>query len=235
MKIHEDIIQGSADWGIIRSGKVTASEMDSLVSPLGAVRDGKGVKTYIMQKIAEAWIGGPLPAVQGVWDMEQGQILEKLARPAFTIETGLEVREVGFITGDNELVGCSPDGLIVGQEIGLEIKSPHVERHIQFLLDGVLPLEYVAQVQASMFVTGYREWYFCSFRRNFPLLVLKVARDETYQAAIAEAVAGFQTAFKAGLAKLVKINGGMPSPRNRGNVPFPNLEAGKNERIDYKV
>ena len=35
MKIHRDIEQGSLEWMLIRSGKVTASEMSALVTPTG--------------------------------------------------------------------------------------------------------------------------------------------------------------------------------------------------------
>ena len=72
MKIH-NVQQGSVDWSILRAGKVTASELDALVSPLGKVRTGEGPKTYLHKKVAEAWLGGPLPSLN-VWDLEQGKI-----------------------------------------------------------------------------------------------------------------------------------------------------------------
>ena len=127
MKIH-NVAQSSVDWQILRSGKVTASETDNLVTPLGKVRTGDMVRSYLMKKVAEAWLGGPLPSLN-TFDMDQGNILEEFARPAFTLETGLDVREVGFITGNDERVGCSPDGLI-GTDAGVEIKCPRIETHI---------------------------------------------------------------------------------------------------------
>lgn len=210
MKIHRDVAQGSLEWSVLRSGKVTASEMDSLVSDTGKVRTGDGPRTYLTKKLAECWIGGPLPAVQGIWDMDQGTILETYARPAFTLETGMQVDTVGFITGDNPMLGCSPDG-IVGDSLGLEIKAPHLERHIGYLLDGVCPKDYILQVQGSMFVTGFKEWIFCSYRRRMPLFVVRVQRDEKIQAAIAEAVDKFKVEFDKGMDRLVEINGGLPS------------------------
>ena len=195
------------DWSILRAGKVTASELDALVSPLGKVRTGEGPKTYLHKKVAEARLGGPLPSLN-VWDLEQGKILEEFARPAFTVETGLEVTQVGFITGDDDRVGCSPDGLI-GSDCGLEIKCPHIETHIGYLLAGVVPSDYMLQVQGSMFVTGFPRWMFFSYRRRLPPLVLTVEPDDKLQTAIGEALAEFFERFDEAMDKLVKLNGGV--------------------------
>jgi hypothetical protein len=197
-------------WEVLRSGKVTASELDALVTPLGKVKTGDGPRTYLMKKVAEAWIGGPLPK-PNVWDLNQGNILEEFARPAFTLETGLEVTEVGFITGDDDRVGCSPDGLI-GADCGLEIKSPHLENHIRYLLDGVLPPDYVLQVQGSLYVTDFKKWMFMSFRRRLPPLILTIEPDEKIQEAIGEAVTAFLGRFDEALATLTKLNGGYRPP-----------------------
>jgi hypothetical protein len=221
MKIHEGIEQGCVDWLLLRSGKVTASEVDALVSPTGEVRKGIGVKTYLIQKLCEVWIGGPLPQLQGVFDVEQGSILEEYARPAFTLETGFEVKQVSFVTGDDDRIGCSPDGILSDVGAGLELKCPAMPNHIRYLLDGKLPSDYIAQVQFSMYVTGFSQWYFCSFRRNFPPFILKVERDEEYQKTIKTALGLFFESFDAAMAKLIKLNGGLPKKTNRGLVPFP--------------
>src|ERR1019366_3399625 len=206
MKIH-DVQQQSVDWAILRSGKVTASEMDNLVSPTGEVRKGAMPRSYLAKKVAEAWLGGPLPSLN-VWDMEQGNILEEFARPAFTLETGLDVKQVGFITGEDDRVGCSPDGLI-GDKAGVEIKCPRVETHIGYLLDGFLPKDYVIQVQGSLYVTGFPKWYFYSFCRRMPPLILEIAPDDEIQEAIGEAVGDFLIRFDDALAKLTELNGGV--------------------------
>lgn len=219
MKIHNDIEQGGVDWAILRSGKVTASEMDSLITPLGKVKDGAGPKTYLHKKVAEAWLGGPLASLN-VWDMEQGQILEEYARPAFTLETGLDVSQVGFITGDDERVGCSPDGL-VGSNSGVEIKCPHVDTHIGYILDNVLPKDYVIQVQGSLYVTGFPKWYFYSFCRRMPPLILEVEPDPAIQKAIGAAVSEFLERFDEALDKLTKLNGGIRPPARAKFAPQP--------------
>lgn len=230
MKIHNEFSQGSVDWQIFRSSKITASEMDALVTPLGKVKDGAGPRTYLMKKVAEAWLGGPLPSLN-VWDMEQGNILEEFARPAFALETGLEVSQVGFITDDSERIGCSPDGL-VGNDCGLEIKAPHVDTHIGYLLGGVLPKDYVLQVQGSLWVTGFPKWYFYSFCRRMPSLVLEIAPDPAIQDAISEAVAGFLEQFDEALEKLVKLNGGVRPGARVKFAPPPKREQPEIENLN---
>jgi hypothetical protein len=209
MRAHTDVEQGSLQWMLLRCGKVTASEMDSLVTPLGKVKTGDGPRTYLFQKLAEAWTGQPLPQVQGVFDLEQGQILEEYAKPAFMVETGLDVRNVAFIETDDGRCGCSPDGM-VGENWGVEIKCPRIDTHIRYLIDGKLPTDYIAQVQGSMFVTGAGKWMFYSFRRKMPPLILTVERDDDYQKAISEALETFTAAFDKGMARLEEINGGPP-------------------------
>ncbi|MDE2097628.1 MAG: YqaJ viral recombinase family protein [Patescibacteria group bacterium] len=210
MKIH-NVAQGSVDWSILRSGRVCASEMDALVSPLGKIRTGDGVTTYLYKKVAESWTGGPLASLN-IWDCEQGHILEEFARPSFTIETGKEVKTVGFISTDDGRAGCSPDGL-VGDDCGLEIKCPHIETHIRYLLDGVLPQDYIIQVQGSLFVTGFPRWIFYSYRRKMPPFMLEIKPDPEIQKSIFGAIQDFNTKFDIAFNKLVELNGGQKPKR----------------------
>jgi hypothetical protein len=215
MRVHDDIEQGSLDWDWLRAGKVTASALKRLVTPLGKIRTGDGPTTYRREVLAERWLGSPLPSDRGeIWDLQQGHFLEEYARPAFTLETGLKTRQVAFIEDDTGKLGCSPDGLILDNS-GVEIKCPHLPNHLAYLLDGVLPEDHVLQVQGSMFVTGFDHWYFCSFRRRLPIFVLKVARDEKIQTAICGAVKAFEESLAEEWSALCQKNGGPPPPPKR--------------------
>lgn len=242
MKIHTDIEQNSVDWMILRSGKITASEMDALISPTGEIRKGDMPKTYLAQKLAERWTGGPLPSLQGIFDMEQGKILEERAKPAFTLHTGIEIQNVAFIESDDGQCGCSPDGFIsvrfgapmgnfVEVGTGVEIKCPRVDTHIGYLLAGVIPKQYIAQVQGSMFVTGFAEWHFFSYRSQFPPLHLIIVRDEKFQANLKQAVADFCGALDAGMKKLEELNGGPP----KRFTPTPAKAVGFQDPNDINV
>ncbi len=214
--------QQSVEWMIERSGIPTASEFDSLVTPEFKIRTGETPKSYLAQKVAEAWMGGPIASFNS-FDMEQGQILEQEAIPYYELLKGESVQRVGLVTTDDGLVGCSPDGLI-GEDNGIEIKCPAVQTHTKYLLDGGLPKDYAAQVHGAMFVTGRPRWTFFSYRRHFPPFMLTIERDEDIQEMIAEALALFLAKLQEANKRMEELNGGPPRRFNtyqRPPVPEP--------------
>lgn len=200
MKIHDDIEQGTLQWLQLHVGRPTASEFDNLMTPEFEKRNGEMPKTYLAKKVAEAWQQRPLPQFSS-WACEQGLIREEEAIPWFEMEYDCTLRRVGFITSDSGRCGCSPDALI-DDKTGLEIKSPEAHTHVRYLLSGELPKEYRAQVHGSLYVTGFPEWRFMSYRRGFPNLVLTVKRDEAIMAKIGTILIGFYSAFDAAIEKL---------------------------------
>ncbi len=232
MKIH-DCIQGSPEWLRLRAGIPTASEFHRLVSPTWKIRTGDGPATFLAEKLAEKWTGAPLPAIGGFGALEQGTILEEEALPWFELETGLALSRVGFITTDDDRMGCSPDSL-VEPDGGLECKCPQAPGHIAWLIDGVLPEAHAAQVHGCMYVTGRNWWRFLSYRRGFPPLLLTIERDEKIQAVIREALGAFQEKFDKAWELLCEKNGGPPArraapveqPREPEPSMWPRAEAG---------
>ena len=207
MKIH-NVAQGSTEWLQLRAGVPTASELDAILTPEFKVRTGEMPRTYQARKLAEWWLGGPLPSFKS-FQMEQGNVLEDEAKPWYSLETGEEITNVGFCTTDDGQVGCSPDGLL-GDAGGIEIKCPLAETHVRYLLAGELPKDYTVQVHASMFVTGRKWWKFVSYRRGFPALVLTVELDDEIVAKIEDALGTFLEAFTEGKSRMTTINGGPP-------------------------
>ncbi len=216
MKIH-DIPQGHIDWFKLRMGIPTASELGNLLTPEFELRKGEMPKSYVYTKVAEAYSGKPLIST-GSWNTEQGEILETEARPWFELEYEKKVRQVGFITSDDGRIGCSPDGLIASgagggymwhdgtsYDTGIEIKSPAAHTHVKYLVNGVLPKEYVAQVFGSMYVTGFKRWVFVSYRRGFPALVLEIPASDLINKAIAKAVDSFHSEFDRAMERISDI------------------------------
>ena len=192
--------QGSTAWSQARCGVVTASEVDSLITPLWKVRTGEGVESYMFRKLAEKSLGYALDT-GSTFDMDMGQMAEKLALPWFNFMYDTEARRVGFCVSDCGRYGCSPDALI-GDDSGLEIKFPTAPIHLRYLLANELPAEYAPQVHFSMFVTGRPSWNFLSFSRQFPSLVVHVERDEKIQSAIKSAVEAFYEKFDARMEQI---------------------------------
>lgn len=227
MIIHTDIEQSSVEWSTLRAGKVTASEIDALVSPTGKIRDSEGVTTYLNQKLCERWTGAPAMSLQGIFDVEQGLLLEERAKPAFTIHTGIDIQNVAFIETDDHQAGCSPDGMIE-RKSGCEIKCPRMETAIGYLLAGKLPKKYIAQVQFSMHVTGFDTWHFFSYHRKLPNFHLVVERDGKFQQSLAESLSEFTQKLNDSFNRLCEINGGPPpKPFKREPVPVPTIDDGE--------
>lgn len=193
-----DCKQGSGQWLAARAGVITASEFDSLMTPLWKKKTGETPQTYIVRKVAEACMGIPLTD-PSAWVMDQGVILESEAIPWLEFTHSLSVQRVGFVTSDDGRIGCSPDGLI-GDDGGIEIKCPQPTAHVKYLLAGSVPPDYLAQVHGSMYVTGRRWWKFLSYSRQFPPVLVHVDRDDEIigkiDAVIQESLADFEEKLK---------------------------------------
>lgn len=211
--------QNSLEWLLARSGVVTASEMDALITPKFKIKTGEGPKSYLAQKVAEKWIGGPLPSFMTL-DMEFGKILEEECLPAYEFQTNDTITRVGLCLTDDGRVGCSPDGLL-GDDGGIEAKCPRPDTHVKYLLNGEVPDDYLVQVHAAMYVTGRPWWRFVSYHRRLPMLILTVQRDEEKQAIIAEALTMFLAYYDDAYNRLCDINGGPPARFAKPTEPEP--------------
>jgi len=205
--------QGSGAWFQARCGVLTASDFDEICTPEFTARTGDKPRNFLCRKVAEMKLNysqDMMDPSAGTHAMEQGQLLEKIALPWFNFEFDANVGRVGFCVSDDGRIGCSPDGYADGY--GLEIKSPLAHTHVRYLLDGVVPKDYRPQIHFSMYVTGLPAWYFISFNRSLPKLVIKVERDEEIQAKIKNIVTGYHLQLEAALEHLRNIQNGQLQP-----------------------
>jgi putative phage-type endonuclease len=180
MKVFESMIQGSEEWFDARKGVATASEFGKILTPTG--RLSKSSTAYMRKLTRECIIDDPMTFLGNDYT-EWGNEYEKHARKEFEEVKGEKVHEVGFCISDrNNVVGCSPDGLIKDMfekwTEGLEIKCPSVDKHVQYLMEGELPGAYKMQVHGSMAVTGLNAWWFMSYFPGLRPLIIRVERDE---------------------------------------------------------
>lgn len=204
MKIH-NVKQGSSEWLFLRAGKLTCSKLDSIISPKWKIREGEGVDDYCTDRATEKITGQPLDlGEEGSWDMDQGTMLEAEAIPWLMCVHDIKVDRVGFITTDDDLMGCSPDGLI-GEDGGIEVKCPTLKIHSRYIVKGKVPEKYLAQIHGAMYVTGRKWWLFMSYSRQFPKLIVRVERDEAIQSKIHAAVEAFKESFTEKLARINEL------------------------------
>ncbi len=202
MKIF-DMEQGSPEWFAIRCGKPSASNFSRLVNSKG--EPSKSLPGYARELASEIFAGKTLDQFSGNSWMDRGKDLEAEAIALYEFTHDVTVARVGFCTDDAERYGCSPDGL-VGDDGGLEIKCLKAERHIEAVQyhskHGTMPSGYIQQVQGSLFVTGRAWWDLQFFNPELPALLIRVAPDPAFHAALAAALAAVITERDAALATL---------------------------------
>jgi putative phage-type endonuclease len=182
-----DCEQQSEEWFQTRLGKVTASHFKDVMNKKS------GRETYMMRLLAERVTGIREESYSNRY-MEDGIELEPEAREHYEWIADTEVGQVGFVE-KTEHVGCSPDGLI-GADGMLEIKCPKVTTHLGYIVRGVLPATYKAQVQGQLWVCE-RQWCdFISYAPEYekqPMFCVRAERDETFLSLLSVAVATFVT------------------------------------------
>lgn len=178
--------------------------------------------TYLHRKLAEKWRGEALQSFGGNQQTDQGAIYEERARNYFASLLEADIETVGGIESDDEKCWCSPDG-IIGETTGLEIKCGNADTHIGWLLAGGVPEEHVLQVQFSLWVSGFANWWFLSWCCDLPYLAVEVQPDVTIIATIEESVAEFNARLDDGFARLVELNGG-PPPARKPFIPSSNVD-----------
>ncbi len=137
----------------------------------------------------------------GTFDIVVAEHISEAFKKLFAFECDERLYDAGFCEHDDGRCGCSPDTL-VGEDGGAEIKCPERTNHVRYLVEGILPKDYAAQVHMSLYVTGRKWWKFVSHHRGFPMFILTVQRDEKICATIAEALAGFYKKYDEAMAKL---------------------------------
>lgn len=202
MKVYRDIAQGTPEWFALRVNKVTASCFSDVL----AKGQGKTRAKYLRRVVAEALTGKPFETFRNA-DMDRGQEQEPLARWAYELVTDHGVDRVAFVEHDTIRAGCSPDGLVVGKKRGAEIKCVIPTVQVETLLCGSYPSEHKAQVQGSMWITGYDEWDFCSYcpdmrEERHRLYIYTVKRDDAYIKTLEDEVRRFLSEVDAILDQL---------------------------------
>lgn len=194
--------QRSDEWFTERAGKITASQMHTVMldrdrEPFkSGPRKGqpkpapKALTDYAHQLAAERLTGKPRRQIKAA-ALQWGQDVEPAAVAAYQAETGAIVTLCGFVQHPTHaFIGASPD-FLVDDDGGGEVKSPESsEVHLETLLCG-LPAEHIEQIQGGLWVTGRQWWDFVSYHPDFPadlrLFVQRVARDDEFIARLESA------------------------------------------------
>lgn len=169
--------QRSNAWHSIRLGRFTGTRMGSLLSAKSTAKYQDAIFDVVSEIITSDY-----SEIRVTEDMQNGIDTEPLARNEYECLFGVDVKEVGFITPENEFsdwIGISPDGLINGNGL-LEIKCPKAKTHLGYIKSNKMPTIYYPQVQSQLYVSG-REWCdFMSFVENMKPFIVRVHPDAEF-------------------------------------------------------
>jgi hypothetical protein len=195
--IYDDIIQGSEDWHAIRLCKITASNFKTAMSKgvgRGKLQDAL-VEEYLTQKRKESFCSD---------NMLRGIEREEEARLHYEVVEGCKVEQVGFVQV-SEYIGASPDGLIVGEKRGLEIKCTIPSTHRRYMEANKQVTDYDPQCYGNMWAMGYKSWDFVSYCPEcvlIPYWRIRIERDWAKIAEVEVKINKFANELKARIDKL---------------------------------
>ena len=188
---HKDLVQGSEEWLAARCGLLTASEMHLIVTPTLKAASNDKERTHMYELLAQRITGYVEPQYISD-DMLRGMDEEITALDLYSKHHS-KIDRVGFITNDKWgfTIGYSPDAL-VGEHGLVECKSRRQKYQIQTIVDGVVPPEYMIQIQTGLLVSE-REWLdFISYSGGLPMFAMRCYPMPEYQEAIVKAAISFE-------------------------------------------
>lgn len=129
--------------------------------------DSAARKRYLREVVAERLTGFAVdhyvsPAMQ--WGLDH----EHKAKEEYEAASGNLIQKAGFeLHREIPFFGATPDGLIDSDGC-LEVKCPTTDTHLNYLLEGVVPVEYKPQMISELMCHG-RQWCdFVSFDPRLP-------------------------------------------------------------------
>jgi len=204
--------QRTPEWFAARAGRLTGSVAADILAKLKSGGEPAARRDLRVQLAVERLTGTPMESGFVSTAMQWGIDSEPRARARYEAESGNIVRQTGFVTRKDLLVGCSLDGDVRGFEGILEIKCPKSATHVSYLKERELPSDYRAQVMHNMWVTGAQWCDFVSFDDRMPpgldYWCIRVPRDEAVIAAYESEVRRFLTEVDSEVGQLRNLQQG---------------------------
>jgi YqaJ-like recombinase protein len=215
--IHE-CAQGSEQWVRLRLGVPSSSMFHKIITPK-TMKLSSQAAGYLNYLIAEWMTGEPVEQFENDWT-RHGVEYEAENRIAYEFSTGQEVRQVGFVTTDDGMVGASPDGMV--GEVGLwEGKCPKANTPVGYLINQNVDEEYRTQLQGQLWVCEREYADIQSYVPGLPTVVIRENRDDKYISLLSTAVRAFVDVMLEARAKLMQKYGPFPERKRRAQADGP--------------
>ena len=190
-----NLTQNTPEWLTARRGRVTASRCADVIRKLKNGKYSADRYSYLMDLMTEHLTGRAIETYVSeamAWGIEQ----QPFAQAAYEMAEDVSVDDVGLIVHPTiENFAASPDGL-VGSMALVEFKAPTTRVHIEYLQAGVIPEDYIPQMNAQLACMPEREYCdFVSYDPRLPhglqLFVRRHYRDKERIAELEEEVGKF--------------------------------------------
>ena len=145
----------------------------------------------LMDRLVAEWAtGDSAEEFVATHAMERGHELEGEALERFGEITGMTAKAVGLVyRNEARTEACSPDWM--AEAFGVEVKCVEPWTLIGWRRIGGMPPEHEAQVQFSLWVTGFERWYFFAYHPDLPPLLIECCPENRWQKAFNEHVPTF--------------------------------------------
>lgn len=161
--------QRSEQWFSARAGRLTSSCADVIFMHGKKKGEESVTKRDLRIRLAlEQLTGKSLDDGYSGRFMDYGTKREPDAIIAYEKRADVMVREVGFLSLDGLMAGCSPDGVIGECKGGIEVKCPKPATHLGYLRSKDVPADYLPQMTHQLWISGAEWWDFVSFDDRLP-------------------------------------------------------------------
>ena len=159
--------QRSPEWIALRLGRVTASKAHLLSARNKNGGEPAPRRDYRTQFALERVTHVSQERDFQARDTDRGRRYEPEAIRAYEAHTGRIAMPIGFVSHDDLMSGCSPDGFV--DDGGIDVKCPRPANHFANLrCRGALPPDYLPQLQHSCWITGASWWDLVSYCPQMP-------------------------------------------------------------------
>jgi YqaJ-like recombinase protein len=174
--VYHDVRQYSEEYDRLKLGLPTSSHFHKIVTPQG--KPSKQWREYACVLIAERLLQRKIEFYHSP-AMERGLIVEAEAADWYEFDQDVTVQRVGFITDNNNKMGCSPDRLVGDQGL-LEIKAPLPHTQVEYWISGELNERFRPQLQGQLYISQ-RSWVdILCWHDELPKVVMRVEPDEQF-------------------------------------------------------
>lgn len=176
-----DVPQGSPEWKAARAGRLTGSCAKHV---LAKIKTGEAAarRDYRVQLLCERLSGSPADDFFVSKEMQWGTDQEPFARMAYEAQTGIIVRETGFLSCDDIMAGASVDGDVDNFTGIVEFKCPKTATHLGWRDADEVPSEHIPQITCNLWISGAEWCDFISYDPRLPgklqLFVRRVTRSD---------------------------------------------------------